>query len=79
MNKHDSFWTRITEAQKAAQFAFEYIWDENGIVIPCDDDEDRMRIISGLIFAGIRSIHLACNKIKVMEDEDYEHYGFYLS
>lgn len=79
MSKFDSFWIRIKEAQKAAQYEFLYIWQENGIQIPCAVPEIRMAIISGLILAGIRNMRVYSQYIFVLEDEENQYFAFYLS
>jgi len=79
VSKFDSFWIRIKEAQKAAQYEFLYIWQENGIQIPCAVPEIRMAIISGLILAGIRNMRVYSQYIFVLEDEENQYFAFYLS
>ncbi len=74
----DSFKAQLEQAESAAMMKFDKQVELGYARIKSSSPQELMRIVSGLIFAGFRSISIKAGIVIVMIDEHYQNSGLWI-
>jgi len=69
---------RLEQAESAAMMKFDKTIEAGYVRIRSNSPQELMRIVSGLIFAGFRSLAIKAGVVIVNMDEEYNNSGLWI-
>ena len=74
----NNFILRLEQAESAAMMKFDKTIEAGYVRIRSNSPQELMRIVSGLIFAGFRSLAIKAGVVIVHMDEEYNNSGLWI-